>query len=761
MMQQTQPTNETYKKIQQLGKGSYGVAYLVKCESDQSLAVIKQIDISKISEEEKLKQLREAKILEILNHPNIIRFKEVYKTKAGKLHIVMDYADGGDLLQRIDQQKKKGVLFKENHILDWFTQMCLAIKHVHDRKILHRDLKGQNIFLTSDNQIKLGDFGIARVLQETLDVAKSMVGTPYYLSPEIIESKPYSFKSDIWALGVLLYEMCALKPPFMSQGIHLLAIKIVKGEYQPLPDQFSRELCSLVDSMLKQDPAQRPDIHQILKHPQLKSRIRKFLNDEEYETEFEEDFLQEQQTKALQENKRVSKLDQSLRQIDFIRKSYSQQSSHESLQSSQISSQKINEEAKTHINDYKNPFSIPQKQIIQVDQVPKFLFNNNESKGKVLNKNDQSQIDLRNLEYETRLKEERLKSMMADIKKKQEYMKNQGVKSNISSSQNSSQSSLQSSQLKHPNAVQDLKQQKSNNRMQSARTNQPNHSKHSHQIQYQQSDLVNKNQNHKELDESPIKKQKSERIFHNLPTSSSHLTQSNNRHDQAQDNIYELVENTANQINQILSRHQSEATFQNSSQQSRSNEKLMNKQQKQRINENDFSVLELSKSKMDQDDSPQLEQDTFIGDEERDNGTIQQQKQQETMRKFDLGQELNIASLNDDDEEQLKIKNQEQKIQEEDSSKQLMQQIMINKYGEKYYHKAIEIITKFLNPENTNQNNQNNQDQQENDIYNFEVQQLITKEIIETFRDNQELTQNVDEQTCFEFISEYYVYLQL
>ena len=94
------------------------------------------------------------------------------------------------------------------------------MKHVHDRKILHRDLKSQNIFLTKRDFVKLGDFGIARVLSNTKSAAKTVVGTPYYLSPEIIESQPYSFKSDIWSLGVLLYEMCALTPPFNAGSLH-------------------------------------------------------------------------------------------------------------------------------------------------------------------------------------------------------------------------------------------------------------------------------------------------------------------------------------------------------------------------------------------------------------------------------------------------------------------------------------------------------------------------------------------------------------
>lgn len=187
-----------------------------------------------MSDEERKETLREAKILEVLNHPNIIRFREVYKTKKGKLCIVMDYADNGDLQSKIKDKhknKKNGALeyFSEDTVLNWFTQICLAIKHCHDRKILHRDLKSQNIFMTKKNIIKLGDFGIARVLSNTRSKAKTVVGTPYYLSPEIIESHPYSFKSDVWSLGVLLYEICALCPPFNASSLHQLAQRIIKG----------------------------------------------------------------------------------------------------------------------------------------------------------------------------------------------------------------------------------------------------------------------------------------------------------------------------------------------------------------------------------------------------------------------------------------------------------------------------------------------------------------------------------------------------
>ncbi len=148
--------------------------------------------------------------------------------------------------------------------MDWFTQMALALKHCHDRKLLHRDLKSQNVFLTSKNYVKLGDFGIAKVLEHTSDKANTVVGTPYYLSPEIVQGQPYSFASDVWSLGVILYEMCALRPPFLATNLPALGLKIIKGTYPPIPSQYSRELRQLVTRLLSLNPIKRPTVNQIL-----------------------------------------------------------------------------------------------------------------------------------------------------------------------------------------------------------------------------------------------------------------------------------------------------------------------------------------------------------------------------------------------------------------------------------------------------------------------------------------------------------------
>ena len=156
--------------------------------------------------------------MEVLNHPNIINFKDVFKDKKMFLNIVMEYADDGELSTKIKEKRKSGGAFTEDEILNYFTQICLALKHCHDRKILHRDLKAENVFLTRKGLCKLGDFGISRVLNGTRSRAKTLVGTPFYLSPEILCNNPYNMKSDIWALGVLCYIMLSGKPPFKGSS---------------------------------------------------------------------------------------------------------------------------------------------------------------------------------------------------------------------------------------------------------------------------------------------------------------------------------------------------------------------------------------------------------------------------------------------------------------------------------------------------------------------------------------------------------------
>lgn len=133
----------------------------------------------------------------------------------------MDYAEKGDLSKKIKEAKINGETFDHQQIFDWFCQLSLALKHIHAKKVLHRDLKCQNIFLTKDNKVKLGDFGISKVLESTHDFAKTSLGTPYYLSPEVCMGQRYDYKSDTWMLGCILYEMCTLRRPFEGESLNV------------------------------------------------------------------------------------------------------------------------------------------------------------------------------------------------------------------------------------------------------------------------------------------------------------------------------------------------------------------------------------------------------------------------------------------------------------------------------------------------------------------------------------------------------------
>ena len=281
-------SEQTYKLIKQIGKGSFGTVYLCQNLKLKELCVIKRINLSKLNDKEREETINESKILQKLDHQNIIKFYEVFLEKKKSeeiLNIVTEYADGGDLSEKI-KNKKKNNFFPENEILDYFIQICFALKHIHDKKIIHRDLKSQNIFLTKKGLVKLGDFGIAKNLQYTWKKASTLIGTPYYLSPEIVMNKPYSFKSDIWSLGVLLYEMMSLKMPFDAVSLPMLTLKIMKGDYPPPPSNYSRDLRNLVSLLLDVSVEKRPDINEILSNSFIKDRSNNYLKENQYNKNF-------------------------------------------------------------------------------------------------------------------------------------------------------------------------------------------------------------------------------------------------------------------------------------------------------------------------------------------------------------------------------------------------------------------------------------------------------------------------------------------
>ncbi|XP_045930843.1 serine/threonine-protein kinase Nek8 isoform X2 [Micropterus dolomieu] len=255
---------EKYEKIKVVGRGAFGIVHLCRRRNDGAFVILKEIPVEQMSRDERLAAQNECQVLKLLNHPNIIEYYENFlEDKA--LMIAMEYAPGGTLADYI--QKRCNSLLDEDTILHFFVQILLALYHVHNKLILHRDLKTQNILLDKHQMIvKIGDFGISKILVSK-SKAYTVVGTPCYISPELCEGKPYNQKSDIWALGCVLYELASLKRAFEAANLPALVLKIMSGTFAPISDRYSPELRQLILNMLNLDPSKRPQLNEIMALP--------------------------------------------------------------------------------------------------------------------------------------------------------------------------------------------------------------------------------------------------------------------------------------------------------------------------------------------------------------------------------------------------------------------------------------------------------------------------------------------------------------
>ena len=245
---------QDFEWLEVLGRGVSGVCRRVR-DKDGQIMVVKQIDISFVTPEEYESAIREARLLSSVSHPNVIRFYDEFVDDE-MLHIVMEYAPYGTLKQNL---AKMPGLIPESSAVWIMLNIINGLDFLHQRKIVHRDLKSDNIFIAQNHVPKVGDLGVATRLNSAQPMAVSVVGTPLYLSPELCNGEPYNAKSDMWAAGILLYEVCSKgRLPFAAGNQGAVVNKILMGQYAPLSDNYGEKVHELLSACLSQLPRSRP-----------------------------------------------------------------------------------------------------------------------------------------------------------------------------------------------------------------------------------------------------------------------------------------------------------------------------------------------------------------------------------------------------------------------------------------------------------------------------------------------------------------------
>ena len=250
---------------ERIGAGSYATVYKVQRKIDKQILVLKKIPFYQNENKANIEDAKnEARILKQLEYKYIVKCFDSFEEN-NSLNIVMEYCERGDLSSFLKEYKQKNKYLSENIIWKFFIQISLGLAYIHHHKILHRDLKTLNIFLTKNLDVKIGDLGVAKILQNTLH-AYTFIGTPFYLSPEICEEKPYNEKSDVWALGCILYELCTFKHPYNAKNQPALFLKIISGNYDPIGDNYnySNDLKKMIESLLEKNYINRPSMKEII-----------------------------------------------------------------------------------------------------------------------------------------------------------------------------------------------------------------------------------------------------------------------------------------------------------------------------------------------------------------------------------------------------------------------------------------------------------------------------------------------------------------
>ena len=261
-----------FETLKEIGKGSFSHVYLVKRKKDSKIYALKSVYLERLEKKQQESSINEVRILASVQHPNVISYKEAFwDDNTNSLNIVMEYADDGDLYTKIKKMKEQKIIFDEKIIWDYSIQIIQGLKALHDKNIMHRDLKSENIFITKNNRCKIGDMNVSKVLKEKL--LNTQTGTPYYASPEVWMNKPYSYKSDLWSIGCVIYEMCELKTPFPGKDMEDLFVNICLNKVERINKIYSDELWYIIKKLLEVNVDKRFDCRQFLNNDIVKRKI--------------------------------------------------------------------------------------------------------------------------------------------------------------------------------------------------------------------------------------------------------------------------------------------------------------------------------------------------------------------------------------------------------------------------------------------------------------------------------------------------------
>mmetsp|Transcript_15520 Transcript_15520/g.47319 ORF Transcript_15520/g.47319 Transcript_15520/m.47319 type:complete len:286 (-) Transcript_15520:574-1431(-) len=248
-----------------IGRGKFSVVHHTRRKRDGKQVALKKIQVFEMMDSKSRNEcLNEIKLLQSLGHPHIVQYLDAF-IEDNELHVAMELAERGDLGGVLKQALQAGTPLPEVRAWEYFEQVSGALRYMHGQRVMHRDIKPANVFVMESGVLKLGDLGLGRYFSSKTNMVHSTVGTPFYMSPECIQGEYYDWKSDIWSMGCLLYELATLRSPFYSDGLnyYTLGKKINKRAFEPISESYSAELRGLVDQMIQVDPRNRPDINAV------------------------------------------------------------------------------------------------------------------------------------------------------------------------------------------------------------------------------------------------------------------------------------------------------------------------------------------------------------------------------------------------------------------------------------------------------------------------------------------------------------------